>query len=147
MGRARAQIRQPLDIRAQGTISLVDTRGQALGIVRSPDAPIVGTDVSLQKARTAAFFSNSHAASDLLASSSADVAAFVGKARTFLNDPAALTDREIAMAGGDAIPVPGPGCPPFVLPDDARAEAAAAARLFADPVGGDRKSGGGGKRV
>ena len=39
------------------------------------------------------------------------------------------------MAGGDAIPVPGPGCPPFVLLDDARAEgAAAAARLFTDPV-------------
>ncbi|MFB9051401.1 heme-binding protein [Sphingobium indicum] len=93
MSRARAQIRQPLDSRAQVTISLVDTRGQALGIVRSPDAPIFGTDVSLQKARTAAFFSNSHAASDLLASSSADVAAFVGKARTFLNDPAALTGR------------------------------------------------------
>ncbi|UZW57581.1 heme-binding protein [Sphingobium sp. JS3065] len=93
MSRARAQIRQPLDSRAQVTISLVDTRGQALGIVRSPDAPIFGTDVSLQKARTAAFFSNSHAASDLLASGSADVAAFVGKARTFLNDPSALTGR------------------------------------------------------
>ena len=38
------------------------------------------------------------------------------------------------MAGGDAIPVPGPGCPPFVLLDDARAEGAAAARLFVDPV-------------
>jgi uncharacterized protein GlcG (DUF336 family) len=91
MSRARAQIRQPLDSRAQVTISVVDTRGAALGIVRSPDAPIFGTDVSLQKARTAAFFSSSHAAPDLLASSSADVAAFVGKARTFLNDPAALT--------------------------------------------------------
>ncbi|AMK25383.1 MULTISPECIES: heme-binding protein [unclassified Sphingobium] len=93
MSRARAQIRQPLDSRAQVTISLVDTRGQTLGIVRSPDAPIFGTDVSLQKARTAAFFSGSHTASDLLASSSADVAAFVGKARTFLNDPSALTGR------------------------------------------------------
>ncbi|WP_313801298.1 heme-binding protein [Sphingobium sp.] len=93
MSRARAQIRQPLDSRAQVTISLVDTRGQPLGIVRSPDAPIFGTDVSLQKARTAAFFSGSHAASDLLASSSSDVAAFVGKARTFLNDPSALTGQ------------------------------------------------------
>ena len=91
MSRARAQIRQPLDSRAQVTISVVDTRGAALGVVRSPDAPIFGTDVSLQKARTAAFFSGTHAAPDLLASSSADVAAFVGKARTFLNDPAALT--------------------------------------------------------
>ncbi|MGH6694052.1 aminodeoxychorismate synthase component I [Sphingopyxis sp.] len=38
------------------------------------------------------------------------------------------------MRGGDAIPLPGPGCPPFVLLDDARAEGAAAARLFVDPV-------------
>ena len=29
---------------------------------------------------------------------------------------------------------PGPGCPPFVLLDDARAEGAVAARLFTDPV-------------
>ena len=93
MSRARAQIRQPLDSRAQVTISLVDTRGQALGIVRSPDAPIFGTDVSLQKARTAAFFSGSHAAPDLLASGSADVAGFVGKARTFLGDSSALTGK------------------------------------------------------
>ena len=91
MSRARAQIRQPLDSRAQVTISVVDTRGAPLGIVRSPDAPIFGTDVSLQKARTAAFFSSTYAAPDLLASSSADVSAFVGKARTFLNDPSALT--------------------------------------------------------
>jgi len=91
MSRARAQIRQPLDSRAQVTISVVDTRGAALGVVRSPDAPIFGMDVSLQKARTAAFFSGAHAGPDLLASSSADVAAFVGKARAFLNDTAALT--------------------------------------------------------
>ncbi|WP_447932026.1 aminodeoxychorismate synthase component I [Sphingopyxis fribergensis] len=38
------------------------------------------------------------------------------------------------MTGGDAIPLPGPGCPPFVLLDDARTEGAAAARLFVDPV-------------
>ncbi|MDR7062246.1 MULTISPECIES: aminodeoxychorismate synthase component I [unclassified Sphingopyxis] len=38
------------------------------------------------------------------------------------------------MTGGEAIPLPGPGCPPFVLLDDARAEGAAAARLFVDPV-------------
>ncbi|MDE8651659.1 heme-binding protein [Novosphingobium album (ex Liu et al. 2023)] len=91
MTRARAQIRQPLDSRAQVTISLVDTRGQVLGVVRAPDAPIFGTDVSLQKARTAAFFSGAHAGPDLLADPSADVRGFVGKLRTFLNDPAALT--------------------------------------------------------
>ena len=62
MSAARAQIRRPLDSRAQVTISVVDTNGAVLGIVRSPDAPIFGTDVSLQKARTAAFFSAAFAA-------------------------------------------------------------------------------------
>jgi uncharacterized protein GlcG (DUF336 family) len=91
MSRARAQIRQPLDSRAQVSISVVDTRGQVLGIVRAPDAPIFGTDVSLQKARTATFFSGPHAANDLSADASADVRAFVAKVRAFLNDSSALT--------------------------------------------------------
>ncbi|WP_188237996.1 heme-binding protein [Sphingopyxis sp. LK2115] len=91
MSRARAQIRRPLDSRAQVTISLVDTHGAVLGIVRSPDAPVFGTDVSLQKARTAAFFSGPQAAAELSANASADVAAFVPAVRAFLGDPAALT--------------------------------------------------------
>jgi len=90
MSRARAQIRQPLDSRAQVTISLVDTRGSVLGIVRSPDAPIFGIDVSLQKARTANFFSGRFAAADLLATSG-EVPQFVARTRTFLGDPNALT--------------------------------------------------------
>ncbi|MES1974646.1 MAG: heme-binding protein [Pseudomonadota bacterium] len=90
MTRARAQIRQPLDSRAQVSISLVDTRGAVLGIVRAPDAPIFGTDVSLQKARTAAFFSSPHAGTQLLGDPSADVRGFVLAARTFLHDPNAL---------------------------------------------------------
>ncbi|WP_176473490.1 aminodeoxychorismate synthase component I [Sphingopyxis sp. GW247-27LB] len=38
------------------------------------------------------------------------------------------------MTHDAAIPVPGPGSPPFVLLDDARAEGAVPARLFRDPV-------------
>ena len=91
MSRARAQIRRPLDSRAQVTISIVDTHGSVLGIVRSPDAPIFGTDVSLQKARTAAFFSGAQAATELGANASADIRQFVPATRTFLNNPAALT--------------------------------------------------------
>lgn len=94
MSRARAQIRQPLDSRAQVSISLVDTNGVALGLVRSPDAPVFGIDVSLQKARTAAFFSNSAAGAQLSADPSADVRGFVPAVRTFLGDPAALTGRQ-----------------------------------------------------
>jgi uncharacterized protein GlcG (DUF336 family) len=91
MSSARAQIRQPLNSRAQVTISVVDTRGKVLGMVRAPDAPIFGIDVSLQKARTAAFFSGPKAASDLAGNPSADVQSFVAATRTFLNMPTALT--------------------------------------------------------
>lgn len=91
MSRARAQIRKPLDSRAQVTISVVDSRGQVLGIVRSPDAPVFGIDVSLQKARTASFYSGPNAGDDLNADPSADVRHFVAAVRTFLNDPTALT--------------------------------------------------------
>ena len=91
MSRARAQIRKPLDSRAQVSISVVDTQGSILGFARSPDAPIFGTDVSLQKARTAAFFSNSRAAADLAGNASPDVQSFVPAVRTFLGNPTALT--------------------------------------------------------
>lgn len=90
LSRSRAQIRRPLDSRMQATISMVDTHGEILGIVRSPDGPIFGTDVSLQKARTAAFFSNSVTAADMNAAGGA-IANYVTRARTFLGDPAALT--------------------------------------------------------
>jgi len=93
MSAARAQIRRPLDSRAQVTISIVDTEGAVLGIVRSPDAPIFGTDVSLQKARTAMFFSAAFAAAELTGNSDMDVSMYVGAARTFFNDPTALTGR------------------------------------------------------
>ena len=93
MSKARAQIRQPLDSLAQVTISVVDTRGVPLGLVRAPDAPIFGIDVSLQKARTAAFMSGPYAAAQLFADPSADVRSFVPATRAFLSDPTALTGR------------------------------------------------------
>ncbi|MFZ9395514.1 MAG: heme-binding protein [Erythrobacter sp.] len=92
MSRARAQIRQPLDSRAQVTISLVDTRGEVLGIVRSPDAPIFGIDVSLQKARSANLLSAPFAAAELQAASG-EVPQFVTRLRSFLSDPSALTGQ------------------------------------------------------
>ncbi len=91
MTRARAQIRRPLDSRAQVSLSVVDTYGEVLGLVRGPDAPIFGTDVSLQKARTAAFFSNPVAADQLRATSDAEIPEFVKRVRDFLGDQTALT--------------------------------------------------------
>ncbi len=91
MSDARAAIRQPLNSRAQVTTSVVDTHGKILGMVRAPDAPIFGIDVSLQKARTAAFYSNKNTANDLNSDPSAEVRAFLPAARTFLNNTTALT--------------------------------------------------------
>ncbi len=98
MTRARAQIRRPLDSRAQVSISVVDTFGEVLGLVRGPDAPIFGIDVSLQKARTAAFFSNSVAAQQLNDDTDAEIPAFVQRTRDFFGDQTALTGK---IAFGD----------------------------------------------
>jgi uncharacterized protein GlcG (DUF336 family) len=100
MSHSRGQIRRPLDSRAQVSISVVDTYGSILGIVRAPDAPIFGTDVSLQKARTATFFSGPDAGADLAGTvrstgfgggSDPRVTARVNQVRTFLGDANALT--------------------------------------------------------
>lgn len=91
MARGRAQIRRPLNDQMQVTISVVDTLGNVLGIVRSPDAPVFGVDVSLQKARSVMFLSNPNAASDLLADPDPAVRAYVPATRTFLGNPTALT--------------------------------------------------------
>jgi uncharacterized protein GlcG (DUF336 family) len=78
---ARAQIRQPLNSFAQVTVSVVDTNGNILAMARTPDAPIFGTDVSLQKARTAMFFSRTTAGAEVIAASST-VATYITNART-----------------------------------------------------------------
>lgn len=118
--RARAQIRRPLGSSARVTISVVDTQGEILGMVRTRDAPVFGADVSLQKARTAAFFSSAGAGAFLDALPDARYLATTGAApefsdaiefgdyvrdlRAFLGDPGALATGEIAFsdrAGGN----------------------------------------------
>jgi uncharacterized protein GlcG (DUF336 family) len=121
--RARAQIRRPLGSQARVTISVVDTNGNILGIVRTRDAPVFGADVSLQKARTAAFFSSANAASDLttpgidaryinLQASTSTFASgnainlgdYVTAVQNFLGSPTALADGAFAFsdrAGGN----------------------------------------------
>lgn len=110
--RARAQIRRPVGSQARVTISVVDSVGEILGIARTRDAPLFGTDVSLQKARTAAFMSSSSAAAfiatlpDAKYLSTTDAAVTVATAiplngyvdafRTFMGDPNALADGQIA---------------------------------------------------
>src|SRR5258708_20057024 len=57
----RAAIRQPLGSNARVSIAVVDANGVVLGVFRTSDAPVFGFDVSVQKARTAAFFSRANA--------------------------------------------------------------------------------------
>src|SRR4029453_4708046 len=100
--RARAQIRRPLGSAAQVTVSVVDTNGVVLGLVRTPDAPVFGTDVAVQKARSAAFFTNPNAAAQLsslpaasyptMPPTTSSIAAYVTETRVFLNDPTALAN-------------------------------------------------------
>jgi uncharacterized protein GlcG (DUF336 family) len=63
--RARAQIRVPLGLPAQVSISVVDTNAAILGTIRTPDAPVFGQDVAIQKARSALLFSLPTAAATL----------------------------------------------------------------------------------
>jgi len=102
--RARAQIRRPLDSFAQVTVSVVDTNGVILAVARTPDAPVFGTDVSLQKARSSMFFSHPSAGSDLTATpgtlTGASIAGYVTAMRSFVGATAltgvtAFTDRAI----------------------------------------------------
>lgn len=118
--RARAQIRRPLGTRARVTISVVDTNGEILGMVRSRDAPVFGADVSLQKARTATFFSSATAGAFLRALPDAKylettdasvgiyreipIGSYVDALEAFLGDPDALDSGAIAFsdrAGGN----------------------------------------------
>ena len=101
MSNARAAIRQPLNTRAQVTLTVTDTYGNILGLIVAPDATLFGVDVSVQKARSVAFLSGRYAAADIsnttrdpaLAEGDADteVQAFVAEVRTFLGLPDALT--------------------------------------------------------
>jgi len=86
---ARAQIRKPFGENMNFTVSIVDTNGAILAIARTPDGPIFGIDVSLQKARTAALFSNFSAGSDLTTAGFGDRVTAV---RTFFGDPTALNN-------------------------------------------------------
>jgi uncharacterized protein GlcG (DUF336 family) len=91
MSAARGQIRHPLDSRAQVSLSVVDTRGAVLGLVRAPDAPVFGIDVSLQKARSAVFASLPASAAQLGASPDPEVRAFAAAAASLFDGHAYST--------------------------------------------------------
>ncbi len=63
--RTRSQVRAQKGSVAQVSIVVTDTNGDIVGFLRSPDALVDAIDVIVQKARTAAFFSNPNAAAEL----------------------------------------------------------------------------------
>ena len=93
----RAAIRQPLGSNARVTISVVDAAGVVLGVFRQKDAPIFGFDVAVQKARTAAFFSNATAGAQLTA---AGFGSYVSRAAAdgiALSGATAFSDRAVGF--------------------------------------------------
>ena len=80
---ARAGIRQPQPDNVNVTVSVVDLDGNILASASTEDPPVFGIDVSVQKARSAAFLSRTQAQSDLQ-NASASVSAYVPTIRSFL---------------------------------------------------------------
>jgi uncharacterized protein GlcG (DUF336 family) len=108
---ARAQIRQPLPTNARLSGAVVDLEGNILGILRAEDAPVFSTDVALQKARTAAFFTQTNAASLLTATPT--LASYVSNAQRvipratrgkFLADGTAMTPRAMGNLARPLLP-------------------------------------------
>ena len=93
----RAAIRQPLGSNARVNIAVVDLTGRVLGLFRQQDAPVFGFDVSVQKARSAVFFSLANAGAQLRA---AGFGSYVDRAAADgvqLNGAIAFSDRAIGF--------------------------------------------------
>jgi len=101
--RARAQIRRPLGSAAEVSVSVVDAGGDILGLVRTADAPVFGTDVAVQKARGALLFSRPDAFSLISglppaayvvpAGATSPIAAYAGAFRDFVGAGGELDGR------------------------------------------------------
>lgn len=109
----RAAIRQPLGSAARVSIAVVDVDGSVLGFFQNEGAPNFGIDVSVQKARTANFFSGVGAAEDL------SRAGLVGYLRDGipLDGSVALTSRAVGFLAQPYFPpgIPGTDPGPFSL--------------------------------
>lgn len=113
--RMRAQIRRDRPQTSQVTVAVVDTTGALLGAVRTLDAPVFGYDVSVQKARSAMFFSLPGAAGLLSAAEGGAFAAYVIEASGFgvaLDGSVAMSERSIGFLSRPFFPDGIPGNPP-----------------------------------
>jgi uncharacterized protein GlcG (DUF336 family) len=116
--RARAAIRRPLGDFARVNIAVVDRAGNLLGLFRTRDAPMFGVDVSVQKARTAAFFSRRDAA-DLLRGAGQDAfVAAAGRSGVRLRGEIAFSNRAQGFLSRPLFPdgIDGTSQGPFSVP-------------------------------
>jgi uncharacterized protein GlcG (DUF336 family) len=93
----RAAIRQPLGSSARVSIAVVDAGGKVLGIFRTADAPVFGFDVSVQKARGAAFFSRTDAGAVLRAAGFGSYVTRAAADGVNLDGSIAMTTRTIGF--------------------------------------------------
>jgi uncharacterized protein GlcG (DUF336 family) len=93
----RAAIRQPLGSNARVSIAVVDTNGVVLGLFRTSDAPVFGFDVSVQKARTAAFMSRANAGALLTGAGFGPYVSRAAADNVQLGGSVALSDRAIGF--------------------------------------------------
>jgi uncharacterized protein GlcG (DUF336 family) len=89
---ARAGIRQPGGSAVQVNVHVCDRDGNQLGYARSPDAPLFGSDVALQKCRAAAIFSRGDSTAPPNQINSPDAAELF-----------AAEDRSFAMSGASRV--------------------------------------------
>ncbi len=100
----RAAIRLPIGTPARVTISVVDASGAILGMFRTLDAPIFGFDVSVQKARTAAFFSSASAGEYLNGAGFGNYVMAAVADRVFLNGTVAFSTRAVGFLSQPIFP-------------------------------------------
>ena len=99
----RAQIRLPLGSQMRGSYVVVDTQGNVLGVLRTRDAPVFGTDVALQKARTALFFSSPATATALQTAGSVTYLKPTGSPGTATVQFASYAQAMTALVGANAL--------------------------------------------
>ncbi|MGJ8670436.1 MAG: hypothetical protein ACSHXK_13165 [Oceanococcus sp.] len=112
--RSRAQVRRPVGDYARLTVVVSDTNGAVLGVIRAEDTLVDAIDVTIQKARSVAFFasnkptqrfSNVPAAEYLQPNNTTPTSLrlsplrpYINNARTFLSQPTAFADGAFAYS-------------------------------------------------
>jgi uncharacterized protein GlcG (DUF336 family) len=102
--RTRSAIRVPVPSPIEVNISVVDVTGAVLGSFSTQDAPGFGFDVSVQKARTAAFFSRVDAGARLRAASQGEYVDAAAASGVMLDGSSAVSSRAAGLLSVGTVP-------------------------------------------